>query len=166
MLHKAIEQFLADAYWGSPEFLLVDMPPGTGDVTLSLAQVMPRAEIVVVTTPQPAAQRVAQRSAFAARKLKLSVRGVIENMSWFTGDDGTRYELFGSGGGGLLARELAVPLLGSVPLVPALRQGGDDGRPVVIAEPDGEAAAVFAALAERLVAMGPARVYRRELALS
>ena len=98
LLHKAIEQFLVDAYWGTPDFLLVDMPPGTGDVTLSLSTVMPRAEVVVVTTPQPAAQRVAQRSAFAARKLKLSVRGVIENMSWFTGDDGTRYELFGAGG--------------------------------------------------------------------
>ena len=99
MLHKAIEQFLSDAYWGQPDFVLVDMPPGTGDVALTLAQVMPKAEIIVVTTPQPAAQRVAQRSAFAARRLKLSVRGVVENMSWFTGDDGTRYELFGAGGG-------------------------------------------------------------------
>ena len=97
MLHKAIQQFLTDAYWGEPDFVLVDMPPGTGDVALTLAEVMPRAEIVVVTTPQPAAQRVAQRSAFAARRLKLSVRGVIENMSWFTGDDGKRYELFGAG---------------------------------------------------------------------
>jgi ATP-binding protein involved in chromosome partitioning len=165
MLHKAIEQFLADAYWGQPDFLLVDMPPGTGDVTLSLAGVMPRAEVVVVTTPQPAAQRVAQRSAYAARKLKLSVRGVIENMSWFTGDDGTRYELFGQGGGQLLADDLGVPLLGRVPLVPALRQGGDEGVPVAVADPDGEAAGVFAALADRLAALGPARVYRRELTL-
>jgi len=165
MLHKAIEQFLADAYWGDPDFLLVDMPPGTGDVTLSLAQVMPRAEVVVVTTPQPAAQRVAQRSAFAARKLKLSVRGVIENMSWFTGDDGTRYELFGQGGGQSLAEDLGVPLLGQVPLVPVLRQGGDDGVPVAVADPGGEAAAIFATLAERVVALGPARVYRRELTL-
>ena len=89
MLHKAIQQFLTDAYWGEPDFVLIDMPPGTGDVALTLAEVMPRAEIIVVTTPQAAAQRVAQRSAFAARRLKLSVRGVIENMSWFTGDDGT-----------------------------------------------------------------------------
>ncbi|HMD47402.1 MAG TPA: Mrp/NBP35 family ATP-binding protein, partial [Acidimicrobiales bacterium] len=147
MLHKAIEQFIGDAYWGEPEFLLVDMPPGTGDVTLSLAQVMPRAEIVVVTTPQPAAQRVAQRSAFAARKLKLSVRGVIENMSWFTGDDGTRYELFGKGGGQSLATDLGVPLLGQVPLVPALREGGDLGTPVVVADPYSEVARVFGALA-------------------
>ena len=165
MLHKAIEQFLGDAYWGEPDFLLVDMPPGTGDVTLSLAQVMPRAEILVVTTPQPAAQRVAQRSAYAARKLKLSVRGVIENMSWFTGDDGTRYELFGRGGGQALADDLGVPLLGQLPLVPALRQGGDDGRPIVVADPDGDVAVAFDALAHRLAALGPARVYRRELAV-
>ena len=96
MLHKALEQFLVDAYWGEPDFLLIDMPPGTGDVTLSLGQYLTKTEVFVVTTPQPAAERVAQRSAYAARKLKLSVRGVIENMSWFTGDDGTRYELFGS----------------------------------------------------------------------
>jgi ATP-binding protein involved in chromosome partitioning len=165
MLHKAIEQFLGDAYWGEPDFLLVDMPPGTGDVTLSLAQVMPRAEIVVVTTPQAAAQTVAQRSAFAARKLKLSVRGVIENMSWFTGDDGRRYELFGKGGGETLAHDLGVPLLGRVPLVPALREGGDSGQPIMVTDPTGEAAQTFMALSERLVALGPARVYRRELTL-
>ena len=163
MLHKAIEQFLGDAYWGDPDVLLIDMPPGTGDVTLSLAQSMTRAEVLVVTTPQPAAQRVAQRSAFAARKLKLSVRGVIENMSWFTADDGTRYELFGSGGGRALAEDLGVPLLGQVPLVPALREGGDEGVPVALREPGGEAAAAFDALATALLAMGPARVYRREL---
>ncbi|HVC14784.1 MAG TPA: Mrp/NBP35 family ATP-binding protein [Acidimicrobiales bacterium] len=165
MLHKAIEQFLGDAYWGDPDVLLVDMPPGTGDVTLSLAQFMTRAEVLVVTTPQPAAQRVAQRSAFAARKLKLSVRGVIENMSWFTGDDGTRYELFGRGGGQALADDLGVPLLGQVPLVPKLREGGDEGVPVALCDPDGEAAAAFDALAAALVAMGPARVYRRELSV-
>ncbi len=165
MLHKAIEQFLGDAYWGEPDFLLVDMPPGTGDVTLSLAQVMPRAEVVVVTTPQPAAQRVAQRSAFAARKLKLSVRGVIENMSWFTADDGVRYELFGAGGGAALAGDLGVPLLGQVPLVQELRAGGDVGRPIVVEHPDDEASQAFVAVAERLVSLGPARVYRRELTL-
>jgi ATP-binding protein involved in chromosome partitioning len=163
MLHKALEQFLVDAYWGEPDFLLIDMPPGTGDVTLSLGQYLTKTEVFVVTTPQPAAQRVAQRSAYAARKLKLAVRGVIENMSWFTGDDGTRYELFGSGGGEQLSKELGVPLLASIPLVPALREGGDDGVPVVVADPDGEAAAVFAELASSIAAMGPARVYRREL---
>jgi ATP-binding protein involved in chromosome partitioning len=166
MLHKAIEQFLGDCYWGEPDFLFVDMPPGTGDVTLSLAQVMPRTEILVVTTPQPAAQRVAQRSAFAARKLKLAVRGVVENMSWFTGDDGTRYEPFGRGGGGQLARDLGVPLLSQVPLVTKLREGGDTGAPITVTDPDAEVSQAFVALAERVVALGPARVYRRELALS
>jgi ATP-binding protein involved in chromosome partitioning len=166
MLHKALEQFLVDAYWGEPDFLLIDMPPGTGDVTLSLGQYLTKTEVFVVTTPQPAAQRVAQRSAYAARKLKLAVRGVIENMSWFTGDDGTRYELFGSGGGQQLSEELGVPLLGKVPLVPALRQGGDEGIPIVVADPDGEAAAVFAQLAATIAGLGPARVYRRELTVS
>lgn len=163
MLHKALEQFLVDAYWGEPDFLLIDMPPGTGDVTLSLGQYLTKTEVFVVTTPQPAAQRVAQRSAYAARKLKLAVRGVIENMSWFTGDDGTRYELFGAGGGQLLASDLAVPLLCQVPLAPAIREGADTGIPVAVAEPDSEIAAVFAALAESIAGLGPARVYRREL---
>ena len=165
MLHKAIQQFLTDAYWGEPDFVLIDMPPGTGDVALTLAEVMPRAEIVVVTTPQAAAQRVAQRSAFAARRLKLSVRGVVENMSWFTGDDGTRYELFGSGGGPTLAADLGVPLLGQVPLVSAVRLGGDEGHPVMAVDPDSEAARAFRVIAEKLAALGPARVYRRELNL-
>jgi ATP-binding protein involved in chromosome partitioning len=165
MLHKAIQQFLTDAYWGEPDFVLIDMPPGTGDVALTLAEVMPRAEIVVVTTPQAAAQRVAQRSAFAARRLKLSVRGVIENMSWFTGDDGKRYELFGSGGGATLAADLGIPLLGHVPLVNAVRQGGDEGRPVMAVDPDSETAQAFRDIAEKLAALGPARVYRRELSL-
>lgn len=165
MLHKAIQQFLTDAYWGEPDFVLIDMPPGTGDVALTLADVMPRAEIVVVTTPQPAAQRVAQRSAFAARRLKLSVRGVIENMSWFTGDDGKRYELFGAGGGATLAADLGVPLLGQVPLVNAVRVGGDEGHPVTAVDPSGETAQSFRTIAEKLAALGPARVYRRELSL-
>jgi ATP-binding protein involved in chromosome partitioning len=165
MLHKAIQQFLTDAYWGLPDFVLIDMPPGTGDVALTLAEVMPRAEIIVVTTPQPAAQRVAQRSAFAARRLKLSVRGVVENMSWFTGDDGTRYELFGSGGGETLAADLGVPLLGRVPLVNAVRLGGDEGHPVTAVDPQSETAQSFRDIAGKLAALGPARVYRRELSL-
>ena len=163
MLHKALEQFLVDAYWGEPDFLLVDMPPGTGDVTLSLGQYLTKTEVFVVTTPQPAAQRVAQRSAYAARKLKLAVRGVIENMSWFTGDDGTRYELFGAGGGQQLAHDLGIPLLGQVPLVPALREGGDEGVPIMVSDPEGEAAQVFTQLAATIAGLGPARVYRREL---
>jgi ATP-binding protein involved in chromosome partitioning len=165
MLHKAIQQFLTDAYWGEPDFVLVDMPPGTGDVALTLAQVMPRAEIIVVTTPQPAAQRVAQRSAFAARRLKLSVRGVVENMSWFTGDDGTRYELFGAGGGATLAADLGIPLLGRVPLVNAVRQGGDEGRPIVVVDPEAETSHAFVDIAGKLAQLGPARVYRKELSL-
>jgi len=143
----------------------VDMPPGTGDVALSMAQVMPRAEVIVVTTPQSAAQIVAQRSALAARKLKLSVRGVVENMSWFSGDDGKRYELFGRGGGDTLAADLGVPLLCRIPLIPQLREGGDIGVPVVVSDPEGEAGVAFSELANRLAALGPSRVYRRELTL-
>jgi ATP-binding protein involved in chromosome partitioning len=163
MLHKALEQFLADVYWGEPDFLLVDMPPGTGDVAISMANYLPRAETYVVTTPQPAAQRVAQRTALMAKKLNLPLFGVIENMSWFTGDDGTRYELFGAGGGQLLATELDVPLVGQIPLVPALREGGDIGTPVTISDPDGEASQAFDAIARHIVANGPKRIYRSEL---
>jgi ATP-binding protein involved in chromosome partitioning len=166
MLHKALEQFLVDVHWGAPDFLLVDMPPGTGDVALSVAQQLPRAELYVVTTPQPAAQRVAQRAGALARQLRLPLRGVVENMSWFCTPDGARYELFGFGGGEELSSSLGVPLLAQVPLVTAIREGADDGRPAVIAEPDGEVAKVFEELAARVVALGPARVYRSELKLS
>ena len=123
MLHKALEQFLTDVFWDEPDYLVVDLPPGTGDISLSLSQFLPRAEVYVVTTPQAAAQRVAQRAAFMAQKVNLEVKGVVENMSWFTGDDGKRYELFGAGGGAELAQRLEVPLLGRVPLVPDLRGG-------------------------------------------
>ena len=152
MLHKALEQFLVDVYWGEPDFLLIDMPPGTGDVALSMAQYLPRSEVYVVTTPQPAAQRVAQRSASMARtpQINMKVHGIIENMSWFTGDDGKRYEIFGSGGGQALADELGVPLLGSLPLVPELREGGDNGNPIVVAYPESEAAKAFQQIAHRI----------------
>jgi len=164
MLHKALEQFLTDVYWDEPDLLLVDLPPGTGDIAISLAQFLPRAEVYVVTTPQPAAQRVAQRVAFMAEKVNLEVKGVIENMSWFTADDGTRYELFGAGGGRELAERLEVPLLGQVPLVPLLREGADAGRPIVVTEPDGEAARAFAAIAERIaVDLAPTRRYHPAL---
>jgi ATP-binding protein involved in chromosome partitioning len=166
MLHKALEQFLTDVLWGEPGFLLVDMPPGTGDVALSMAQFLPRAEMLVVTTPQPAAQRVAQRSALMARKVNLAVRGVVENMSWFTGDDGKRYPIFGSGGGQLLADDLGVPLLAQVPLVTALREGGDVGEPVTVTDPGSEASQAFDALARRVVEMGPGRISRPELRIS
>ncbi len=166
MLHKALNQFLTDVLWGEPDYLLVDMPPGTGDVALSLAQFMPRTEVFVVTTPQPAAQRVAQRSALMARKVNMSVRGVIENMSWFTGDDGTRYPIFGAGGGQLLADDLKVPLLAQVPLMIALREGGDDGTPVTVSDPESEASQAFAGLAATVVAMGASRVFRAELKIT
>jgi ATP-binding protein involved in chromosome partitioning len=166
MLHKALEQFLTDVFWDEPDFLLVDLPPGTGDISLSLAQFRPRAEVYVVTTPQPAAQRVAQRAGFMAQKVNLTVKGVIENMSWFTGDDAKRYELFGAGGGDELAERLGVPLLGQVPLVSALREGGDSGRPIMVTDPDGEAAQAFGRIAERIeVELAPTRRYRKELKL-
>lgn len=166
MLHKALEQFLTDVMWDEPDFLLVDMPPGTGDVSLSMSQYLPRAEIYVVTTPQPAAQRVAQRTAAMAKKLNLPVRGVIENMSWFTGDDGKRYDLFGEGGGQLLANDVGAPLLGQIPLVPELRAGGDNGLPIMISDPDSEAGQAFLALAKTVADLGPSRVFRSELKLS
>jgi ATP-binding protein involved in chromosome partitioning len=164
MLHKALEQFLTDVYWDEPDYLLVDLPPGTGDISISLAQFLPRAELLVVTTPQPAAQRVAQRAAFMAEKVRLEVKGIIENMSWFTGDDGTRYELFGSGGGAELAERIDVPLLGQIPFVPALREGSDVGAPVMATDPDGEAAAAIMAIAERIdVELAPTRRFNPEL---
>jgi len=163
MLHKALEQFLADVDWGSPDFLLVDMPPGTGDVALSMSQYLPASEVYVVTTPQVAATRVAQRSAYMARKLNLPLRGVIENMSWFSGPDGSRYEIFGNGGGAQLAEELGVPLLGQIPLVPAIREGGDSGQPIVVGEPASEAAEAFKSVARQIVDLGRGRVFREEL---
>jgi ATP-binding protein involved in chromosome partitioning len=155
MLHKALEQFLVDVYWGEVDYLLIDMPPGTGDVAISMSQFLPRAQAIVVTTPQPTAQRVAKRAALMANKVNQEILGVVENMSWFTGDDGTRYELFGSGGGEMLAAELDVPLLGRVPLVPAMREGADAGIPVSIAAPDSEAAGAFGALADRIEELKP-----------
>ncbi len=165
MLHKALEQFLVDVHWGQPDFLLLDLPPGTGDVAMSIAQFVPRAEVLVVTTPQVAAERVAQRAAVLARQLRLPVRGVIENESWFTGDDGKRYELFGHGGGETLAHSLGVALLGQIPFLPALCQAGDAGVPIAAFDPEGEAGQAFASLAERVVALGPGRVYRSELSI-
>ncbi len=156
MLHKALEQFLVDVHWGDPDFLVLDLPPGTGDVAMSIAQFVPRGEVLVVTTPQDAAERVAQRSAVLARQLRLPVRGVIENQSWFTGDDGKRYELWGHGGGELLAETLGVALLAQIPFLPGLRQAGDVGVPVAVFDADGEAGQAFAALAERVVALGRA----------
>ena len=164
MLHKALEQFLTDVFWDEPDFLLVDMPPGTGDVSLSIAQFLPRAEVVIVTTPQPAAQKVAQRAGAMAKKVNLPVAGVVENMSWFRADDGTAYEIFGEGGGHQLADDFGVPLLGQIPLVSALREGGDVGTPITVVDPDHEASKVFEAIAQTIaVDLAPKRRFNKEL---
>jgi len=163
MLHKALEQFLTDVFWDEPDYLLIDMPPGTGDIALSLSQYLPKAEVLVVTTPQEAAQKVARLSAAMAKKVNLPVRGVIENMSWFTGDDGKRYELFGSGGGKELAESLEVPLMAQIPLVMQLREGGDDGRPIAAVAPDSEAGMAFHKLAEEIAGMKPKRLFSKGL---
>ena len=166
MLHKALEQFLTDVFWDEPDFLVIDLPPGTGDVAISLAQYLPKSEVYVVTTPQPAAQKVAQRAGFMARKVNLGVKGVIENMSWFTGDDGARYTIFGAGGGQELAETLDVPLLGQVPLLPALREGGDDGEPIMAVDPGSEAGVAFAEIARRIdEELAPTRRSHPELKL-
>ena len=166
MLHKALEQFLTDVFWDDPDYLLVDLPPGTGDISISLAQFLPRGEMIIVTTPQPAAQKVAQRAAYMAHKVNLPLLGVIENMSWFTGDDGKRYELFGAGGGAALAEQLSVPLLGQIPFVNELRVGSDEGRPVVAVAPETEVAQTISRIAERIdVEFGPKRFYSPGLKL-
>ena len=138
MLHKAIEQFLKDVFWDNLDFLIVDMPPGTGDIAISMAQFLPRAQVLIVTTPQPTAQRVARRAALMAAEVDQTVMGVVENMSWFTGDDGKRYELFGAGGGKALAEELGVDLMAQVPLLPAMGRGADIGHPAAVAAPGSE----------------------------
>jgi ATP-binding protein involved in chromosome partitioning len=143
MLHRALEQFLSDVHWGDLDTLLVDMPPGTGDVAISLGQLLPRAEAVVVTTPQPLAQEVAARAALMARKTNMRLIGVVENMS---GD------VFGSGGGATLAADLGVPLLGTVPLDGRLREQGDAGEPLVAAEPESAGARTIAEIADRIAA--------------
>ena len=143
MLHRALEQFLSDVHWGELDMLLVDMPPGTGDVAISLGQLLPRAETVVVTTPQPLAQEVAARAALMARKTNTRLIGVVENMS---GD------VFGSGGGAALAADLDVPLLGTVPLDARLREQGDAGEPLVAADPEAPSARAIAEIAERIAA--------------
>jgi ATP-binding protein involved in chromosome partitioning len=164
MLHKALEQFLTDVHWADPDYLVIDLPPGTGDVSLSISQFLPRAEVVIVTTPQVAAQKVAQRAGAMAEKVHLDVVGVIENMAWFVGDDGQRYELFGTGGGEQLAHRLGVPLLGQIPLEPALREGGDQGRPIIVDAPDDGASVVFRTIAEQLdTELAPTRISHPEL---
>src|SRR5437660_1271904 len=143
MLHRALEQFLSDVHWGELDVLVVDMPPGTGDVAISLGQLLPRAETIVVTTPQPAAQEVASRAGVMAQKTGMRLVGVVENM---TG------EIFGSGGGQRLADELQIRLLGAVPLDPLLRECGDAGEPLMAAAPDSDSAAELGRIAESLLA--------------
>jgi len=156
MLSKALEQFLTDVAW-SPNlgYLIIDMPPGTGDVQMALSRMLPQAEMVVVTTPQRAAQKVAARVADMARRSYMPVVGVIENMSGFTTEDGRHYDLFGSGGGTELADQLGVPLLGRVPLDPNVVNGGDEGRPVVTEDPNGPAGAEIRSIAARLTELIP-----------
>ncbi len=157
MLHRALEQFLSDVHWGALDYLVVDMPPGTGDVGLSLGQLMPRAEALVVTTPQPAAQRVAERAAAMVQKVGQTLVGVVENMSGYACPCcGEHTAPFGEGGGRRLAEQLGVPLLGEVPLEPALREGSDDGHPLLLSAPESPAARAISGVAERLDAMRPA----------
>ncbi|NND13710.1 MAG: P-loop NTPase, partial [Acidimicrobiia bacterium] len=166
MLHKALEQFLVDVYWGDLDYLLLDLPPGTGDVSISISQFLPRAQMVVVTTPQLTAQRVAKRAGLMAEKVNQEVLGVIENMSFFTGNDGVRYDIFGSGGGAALAEQLGVPLLGQIPLLSAMREGADTGKPVLVAAPDSESATAFRAIAESVEALKPRLRAHPELIIS
>ena len=156
MLHKALTSFVTEVFWDDPDYLLVDLPPGTGDVSLSLAGLAPAARMVIVTTPQLAAQRVARRAAGMARRVDLDVLGVVENMSWFVAPDtGARYEIFSGGGGRTLADELGVPLLGQIPLESDVARAGDDGVPVVLSRPDSPAARALAAVADAVMADAP-----------
>jgi ATP-binding protein involved in chromosome partitioning len=155
MLHKAIQQFLEDVDWGELDYLLLDLPPGTGDVSMTLAQLLPQAKFVIVTTPQPAAQSVAHRAAQMAAKVDLEVLGVIENMSAFTAPSGERVAIFGEGGGQLLADELGVPLLGKVPLAEELRAHSDEGRPLVLERPDSPASQMIREAAHGVIAATP-----------
>jgi ATP-binding protein involved in chromosome partitioning len=156
MLHRALEQFLTDVFWGDLDVLLLDLPPGTGDIAISTAQLLPNAEILVVTTPQQAAAEVAERAGSIALQTKQHVVGVVENMSWLEQPDGTRLELFGAGGGASVAESLGrsigspVSLLGQIPLDVALREGGDAGMPLVLSNPDSPAAQALRSVARQL----------------
>jgi len=158
MLHRALQQFLADVYWGELDVLLMDLPPGTGDIAISLAQLVPSAELLVVTTPQLAAREVAERAGSIALQTHQQIVGVIENMSWLELPDGTRMEVFGSGGGQAVAESLSqttgtkVPLLGQIPLDTQLREGGDEGAPIVLSQPESAAGTALNEIAEKLAA--------------
>ena len=156
MLHRALQQFLADVYWGDLDVLLVDLPPGTGDIAISIAQLVPAAELLIVTTPQLAAREVAERAGSIALQTHQQIVGVIENMSWLELPDGTRMDVFGAGGGQAVSDSLSrstgtrVPLLGQIPLDPRLRAGGDAGRPILLSDPDLPASRALAAVADTL----------------
>jgi ATP-binding protein involved in chromosome partitioning len=155
MLHKALQQFLEDVAWGALDYLLIDLPPGTGDVSMTLAQLLPQARFLIVTTPQPAAQKVARRAAEMADKVSLEIAGVVENMSGFTTPGGERFPIFGEGGGQELADEIDVPLLGKVPLTMALREHADAGLPLVADDPDDAASQAIRQAARGLIAITP-----------
>jgi ATP-binding protein involved in chromosome partitioning len=166
MLHRALQQFLGDVHWGELDFLLCDLPPGTGDIAISLAQMLPNADMIVVTTPQQAAQKVALRAGKATEQTGMKVTGVIENMALFTCPDcGATHELFGSGGGAELAEALDTELLGRIPIDPRLREGGDRGIPLVVSDPDVPAAVAIREIAERL-AVGASSIVGRSLPLT
>lgn len=156
MLHRALQQFLADVFWGDLDVLLLDLPPGTGDVAISIAQLIPNAEILVVTTPQIAAAEVAERAGAIALQTRQRIAGVVENMSWLDLPDGSRMELYGSGGGQAVADRLTravgaeVPLLGQIPIEQALREAGDEGTPIVLRDPDSPSAVALRAVADKL----------------
>ncbi|MQY28600.1 Mrp/NBP35 family ATP-binding protein [Nocardia aurantia] len=156
MLHRALQQFLADVFWGDLDVLLLDLPPGTGDVAISIAQLIPNAEILVVTTPQPAAAEVAERAGAIALQTRQRIAGVVENMSWLDLPDGSRMELYGSGGGQAVADRLTqavganVPLLGQIPITQELREAGDSGIPIVLSDPQDPAAAALLEIADKL----------------
>ena len=158
MLHKAIRQFLEDVEWGELDYLLIDLPPGTGDVSMTLAQLLPQAQFVIVTTPQPAAQTVAKRAAETALRFDLEIAGVVENMSGFTTPGGERLTIFGEGGGQLLADELDVPLLGKVPLQEELRVCADEGMPLVLQDPDAPASQALRHTARGVIAATPQEI--------
>ena len=159
MLHKAVQQFLGDVYWGELDFLLADLPPGTGDVSISVAQFLPGAQMLVVTTPQEAARKVAERAGKMAAQVRQSVVGVVENMSFYVCPHcGERTNIFGEGGGRLAAETLGVPLLGQIPLMPELREGADTGTPIVVSHPDSPAGEALRAAARELAAVSRTRI--------